>query len=227
MSSKGRISISDHQHSPVADNDRAELPDPRPNEDRTLRRGSLRWLGIAAGLLAIVAAVSVLADQAMGLEIIDPNAFHPNPAEEPSTAINTIQHNLTIDTETLKNEDDQLFQDTTDSTEQDRKDLDWCMWWALGDMAQEVAKGQTNIESTLEERIEQCLSNYFASMAEASSIGWVAKAMTLRDNIQLLETLGENTNEATSNVMNGAKIELSQSEWETWFNEDASSVPAA
>lgn len=180
---------------------------------------------MAASVLVIMLAPAALSDPAWGLDIIDPGAFHPNPAERPITALGSSDRSLNVKSDTLKGADEHLFADQRDSTDQDRKDLDWCMWSALASMAGEVANGQTNIDGTLEASVETCLTNHLSGTAEASSISWVAKAMTLRDNLQMLESLGDTAQQAWDYLATGGTIELPANEWERWFNEDAASVP--
>lgn len=186
-----------------------------------------RRLGRAATVaLAVAVAAAAAATPASAVDAIDPSLFRANPSEHPSTG--AVDNGLTVSAreDTIKQDDQKLLADHSDSTEEDRKDDDWCLWSALAGLAAEFAQGQTpNVDETLETGIEGCLKSNFEGKPEVASVGWVAEALTLRDNLMLLEAMGESEANAWNRIASGASIELPPATWQAWFQADAAAVP--
>ncbi len=155
--------------------------------------------------------------------VIDPSAFHSNPDGNVSPTIGGNEQDLNVERDSLRGDDESEL-DQSESDE-DKEDADWCLWSALAGLASEFASGEEpNVDEALEDRLLKCFKSYFDGKPEEGSIYWLAKAMTIRDNLDLLETLGYTGEQAWNQLMNGG-VTLPADEWQRWFSEDAASVP--
>jgi hypothetical protein len=198
---------------------------------RSLFRSRLRF--VSQGLLrpalvtgCVTVALCVLgagSESALGAVLIDPAVFRINPAEEVRPSI--VESGLTsvrVDLKSLTSDDETVLRD---SLGKDKEDINWCLWSGLSGLTQELASGEEpNIDEALEGRFVKCLTSYFAGKPESGSIYWVAKALTLRDNLDLFLQLGYSEEEAWNQVIEN-KFTLSSTGWQKWFERATAAVP--
>jgi hypothetical protein len=175
--------------------------------------------------IVCLGALGVLSSTAWSLDLIDPEVFRPNPVEELKLDLGPSElsdRGLHVEPDSLTIEDERILRAAHD--QEDREDADWCWWSALAKTGEDLAKGETvYVDEVLEGALIGCLEGHLADSPEFESLRWVAKAITVRDNLNLLQSLGESGEEAWSALASG--IRLPPSVWEKWLAEDAAAIP--
>jgi hypothetical protein len=182
---------------------------------------------VVLGLFVLILAAAPSSASVVD-ELIDPAVVHANPEELPHVSLDdsgSALDDLHVDTDALTGLDKRLV-DT--SPEESQDELDWCLWSGTSQMATEMAGGEppSEVGNELEAHLLDCLKSHFEGTAEASSVGWVAKALTVRNEIATLEALGYSNVQAW-NQLTQHGVTLSAEEWAHWFQEFAAAVPPA
>ncbi|HUA75699.1 MAG TPA: hypothetical protein VL988_13165 [Solirubrobacteraceae bacterium] len=175
--------------------------------------------------MALVLACALVPASASAIDLIDPEAFHVNPEELPHVDLGepSISDELKVNEDTLKAEDESLLDE---SLQEDRNELDWCLWSALAEMASEMASSEppANVGEELEGHLLTCLKGHFEHKAEASSIPWVARAMALKSEVEVLEELGLEPEAAWDQLVEHG-VTLSVDVWREGLEHAAAAVP--
>lgn len=172
-------------------------------------------------------AFALIPSSASAIELIDPEAFHVNPDELPHVTIGDAESSVLSDLHINGSELTGLDKSLVElSPEEDRDDLDWCLWSAAFQMAAEMAEAEppANVGAGLEGHLISCLKSHFEGTDEASSIGWVAKALTIKNQLELLEAMGDSPGEAWIQLIQSG-ISLPAETWKVWFERFAAAVP--
>src|SRR3984957_17683802 len=162
------------------------------NSRRRSPSATRRKLATASFILSL-AALGVFSSSAWSLDLIDPEVFRPNPVEELKLDLGPSElsdRNLNVERDSLTIKDEGILRAA--HHQEDREDTDWCWWSALAKTSEDLARGETvYVDEVLEGALIACLEGHLADSPESASLRWVAKAITVRDNLNFLQSLGE------------------------------------
>jgi hypothetical protein len=108
--------------------------------------------------------------------------------------------------------------------EEERRQVDWCMWAALLASAGQISDGASPLD-TLATNLTPCLTSHIPGSDNVA--GWVAKALAIQNGIQMIQQLNPGTTPDQALQQLEQRASYSPSTWSAWFTFAANEMPPA